>query len=414
MRVLHVHSGNLYGGVETMLRTMARCRAQVRCHEPVFALTHDNRIAAELRATGCEVHILGAVRARRPFSILQARERLTALVRPGAFEASIVHSAWSLALLAPAAKRPVVLYQHDTFEPANWRALWSRQTRPDLVIANSQHTAESIANFYRPAPVEVVYPCVELSRRHSPQPPRTETRTIILQAARFEAWKGHALLLDALGTLRDNPHWILWIAGSAQRLSEVALKHELHARAQRLGLAERVFFLGHITDVPSLMRSMDIYCQPNTVPEAFGITLIEALDAKVPVLATALGGANEILQPDWGVLPEPTVEAVAEALQRLIANRGLRARLGAEGPARAKQLCDPKTQIEKLEAAIRAHAGAANALPTILPMALPIADITSSSGAPIRNPLAPRTMSGAFPDRGSSITGSDSGSLADT
>ena len=336
-----------------MLRTMARSRGLVPNHEPVFALTHDGRIAQELRTAGCQVHILGRVRARHPFSILHARNKLSTLCRNNGFAATIVHSAWSLALLAPAATRPVVLLQHDTLNPATWSARLSRHAHPDLVIANSEHTAASVAHFYRHADLAIIHPCVEFGNSAIDTPPRNEPRTIILQAARFEPWKGHLLLLNALGNLRDNPDWLLWFAGSAQRPREVALVGQLEAKARDLGITDRVSFLGHVTDMRALMRSVDIYCQPNTEPEAFGLTFIEALDAKVPIVTTALGGAKEILQPDWGLLTAPTVDSVANALHHLLTSPRLRAKFANAGQDRARQLCHPQPQIQKLENAIQ-------------------------------------------------------------
>src|SRR6185437_13559866 len=66
MLLLHVHSGNLFGGVETMLLAFAECRGPL---EHRFALCWDGRLAAELRAHGAAVEILGATRARYPLSI---------------------------------------------------------------------------------------------------------------------------------------------------------------------------------------------------------------------------------------------------------------------------------------------------------------------------------------------------------
>ena len=101
MRILHLHSGNLYGGVERVLGAMARSSSSSGM-EPVFALSHEGRIAAEIRAAGAKVHILGPVRASRPLTILAARARVAALCRGGGFDAVIAHSAWSMALLGPA------------------------------------------------------------------------------------------------------------------------------------------------------------------------------------------------------------------------------------------------------------------------------------------------------------------------
>src|SRR5439155_14055714 len=97
MKVLHVHSGNLYGGVETMLVTLARHRKLCADMEPHFALCFDGRLNRELTASGAAVYPLGAVRISRPHSIWRARRRLREVLEHQ-FDVAICHSAWSQAI----------------------------------------------------------------------------------------------------------------------------------------------------------------------------------------------------------------------------------------------------------------------------------------------------------------------------
>jgi glycosyltransferase involved in cell wall biosynthesis len=344
MRILHIHSGNLYGGVETVLRAMAR--VSVPGVDPQFALSFEGRIAAELRTAGRRVHILGAARASRPFSVMQARARLAALCGGGRFDAVVAHSAWSMALLAPAASPPLIYYQHDVLTGRPWTERWARRTPPGLVIANSDFTARSTARVYPQCRVIRVYPPVELL---APQPRQKVTdRMVIVQAGRFDQLKGQALLLDALGRLAGDPRWVLWVAGAAQRPAEVLLLRKLENQAAALGIGNRVSFLGHVSAMPALLASADIYCQPNIAPESFGLTFIEALNARLPVLATNLGGAREILAPDWGTLVAPRADSVAEGLAQLLNFP----HLSEGGPQRARAMCDAPTQIQAFVDAI--------------------------------------------------------------
>jgi glycosyltransferase involved in cell wall biosynthesis len=142
---------------------------------------------------------------------------------------------------------------------------------------------------------------------------------------------------------------VCWIAGGPQRPKEQAYFHELQDLAHELGIGDRVCFLGQRSDVPELLRAADIHCQPNTGPEPFGIALVEALYAGLPVVTTAMGGAQEIVDETCGILVKPGDEGeLAEALGKLICNRTLLARLAAGGPARARWLCGPAAQLEKL------------------------------------------------------------------
>jgi glycosyltransferase involved in cell wall biosynthesis len=113
-----------------------------------------------------------------------------------------------------------------------------------------------------------------------------------------------------------------------------------------------VRFLGQRRDVLDLMHASDIHCQPNVGPEPFGIVFIEALYAELPLVTTRMGGALEIVNESCGVLVSPDPESVAAALDRLRRDSSERRRLGANGPARARALCNPLQQAEALKAAL--------------------------------------------------------------
>ncbi len=175
---------------------------------------------------------------------------------------------------------------------------------------------------------------------------------VVLIASRFEPWKGHRLLVDAVAQVREP--WQLWIAGGAQRPAEQALERQLRAHVAASGVAPRVRFLGERRDVGALMRAADIHCQPNTGPEPFGLTFVEALYAGLPVVTTAMGGALEIVTDECGVLVPPgSTAALTAALGRLIVDRQARLQLGAAGPNRARALCDPARQLGALAALLR-------------------------------------------------------------
>src|SRR5438309_8667446 len=104
---------------------------------------------------------------------------------------------------------------------------------------------------------------------------------------------------------------------------------EMRRRAFQLGILERVRFLNERSDVPRLLKAADIYCQPNVQPEPFGIALVEALNAELPVVTTSMGGAAEIVDEKCGMLVRPgDSEEIAAKLQRLIDDPGLRRCLG--------------------------------------------------------------------------------------
>jgi glycosyltransferase involved in cell wall biosynthesis len=87
-------------------------------------------------------------------------------------------------------------------------------------------------------------------------------------------------------------------------------------------------------------------------PETFGLTLVEALYAGLPVVTTAIGGGAEVVDDSCGVRVRPSVDEVAASLRRLITDPEARRALGERGPARARELSDPALRIPELAAAL--------------------------------------------------------------
>lgn len=358
MRVLHVYAGNLYGGVEAMLATFARHASPGM--EPRFALAFDGRLARELRGAGRPPAILGAARFSRPWTVLRARRAFDRVLRDDRPDAVVCHSAWSHGIFGPVARRrglPLVFWQHDAVTGRTGVERVARRAAPDVAVCTSRYVQATLPLLFPHVRSVVVYPSV-------PAPPpvaggdraavRAELGTaaddvVIVQASRMEPWKGHRAHLEALSFLRDLPGWSCWLAGGAQRPHEARHRREMEALAAAGGIAERVRFLGERADVPRLLAAADVHCQPNLEPEPFGIAYVEALYAGLPVVASGLGGAAEIVDPMCGFrVPAGNAAALADVLRRLVTDAGLRARLGAAGPARAKAFCDPAAQAARL------------------------------------------------------------------
>lgn len=364
MKVLHLAAGNLFGGVETYLITLAKLRHLCPAMESHFGVCFPGRLRDELTAAGVPVYDPGSVRVSRPWTVLRARRRLRGVLREHRFDAAVVHSSWPHAVFAPAVRRAgvrLVHALHGEIDRGHWLNRWAARTPPDVVIANSRFVAKSAADFFPGVVPEPVYPPVAppgIDRGDARRSVRAELGTgaetvVILQASRPERWKGQAVHVAALGRLKDVPDWEAWFAGGAQRVGEDEFLAELKASAERLGIGHRVKFLGQRADVPRLMAAADLYCQPNTGPEPFGIAFVEALYAGLPVVTSGFGGAVEIVTPECGMLcPPGEAGAVAEALAGLIADPDRRAELGRAGPTRAAALCDPTAQLAALTAAV--------------------------------------------------------------
>ena len=358
MKVLHLYAGNLYGGIETLLTTLARLRHLAPGMEPEFGLCFRGRLWDELATTGVAVHDLGPVRLSRPLMVWRARKRLRRVLAEARLEVVVAHGSWPHAVFAPAVRRAgvrLVHFVHGETTGRHWLERWAAHTPPHLVVANSRFTAGSVESAFPGTRIELCHypvaaPAVDRTVRSEV---RSELGTedgavVILQASRLERWKGQDVHLAALGLLRDVPGWECWLAGGVQKAGEAEFLAELRSATERAGIADRVRFLGQRADVPRLMAAADVFCQPNTGPEPFGIVFIEALYASLPVVTSWFGGAAEIVDGTCGLLTAPgDMAAVAAALRALIRDPDRRRTLGQAGPARARELCDSARRLSQ-------------------------------------------------------------------
>jgi glycosyltransferase involved in cell wall biosynthesis len=368
LRALHLYSGNMYGGVETVLATLARLRHLVREMEPGFGLCYRGRLWDELTKAGSAVFDLGPVRLSRPWTVWRARRRLGKVLRESGYEVVVCHCAWPVAVFGPAIRRyrrGLVYWAHDAgLTPdsrvgrRNWLEWLGSWSPPELTVAISRFTEPFARRVFPGARCATLLSPVALAPVANRQTARARVReelgvgpddVVIVTVCRLVEYKGHRLLLEALKLLRNVPGWVWWVAGGAEQPFERVFRDELGTAVRQAGIVDRVRFLGARNDVPQLLAGADIHCQPNLGPELFGLAFVEALAAGLPVVTTRLGAAEEILDGGAGVLlPPGDPAALAGALAGLIADRAERARFASSGSRRAAELCDPARQLPAL------------------------------------------------------------------
>ncbi len=363
--ILHVYSGNLFGGIETNLVALcAADQARVDVPNPLhrFALSFDGPLASRLRELGCEPTILGPVRFRYPWTAWSARRKLVRLLGDPAFTGVVAHGSWACRLAQPAARKagkPIAFWNHDPFRGEGPLESFVVAHSPDYLIANSRYTAKAMENAFGRPVDRVIHPV----SRHNPAtiPPDARKRiraefstpddaVVILLFSRFERLKGHSVLLEALERLKIQPDWVCLLVGGVQKPAEVEYQASLRQFAESAGLEGRIRFVGQRDDIPAILAAADIHCQPNVGPDSFGLTYVEALAAGLPSVGSDLGGVPEILTPDCGrLVPPGDSKALAETLNELIADEALRQRLGAHGRERARTLRDVNASLRSLE-----------------------------------------------------------------
>ena len=151
-------------------------------------------------------------------------------------------------------------------------------------------------------------------------------RPIVFTPARLHKQKGHVYLLEAAACVPDA---VFVLAGDGPERSS------LQELSRKLGIADRVRFLGQRQDIPQLLACCDMFVLPSLY-EGLPLSVLEAMAAGKPVIATAIGGTNEaVLHGVTGLLvPPANPTALAAAVRTLLANEPTATCLAEAGKTR--------------------------------------------------------------------------------
>ena len=172
----------------------------------------------------------------------------------------------------------------------------------------------------------VIHNAVDVASFGEPSAPTERVR--IVAVGRFAYPKDFATLLEALELVRGD--WSAAFVGDGPGLAEIADRHD-----------PRVELLGPRRDVADVLAQSDVFVLSSR-SEGFPVSILEAMAARLPVVATDVGGIGEaVVDGETGFLVRPgDPRALATALELLVADRELRARLGAAGRSRALRRFD--------------------------------------------------------------------------
>ena len=168
----------------------------------------------------------------------------------------------------------------------------------------------------------------------------------ILTMARLDEQKGHRHLIDAIAIVAERrPNLVTLLAGDGP------LERSLRAQCAALGLTDRVRFLGYRRDVPELLEAADLVVLPSLY-EGLPLVAIEALAAARPMVATEVDGTPEVvIHERTGLLvPPANPVALAGAIERLLNDSALAARLASEGRRFVHENFAVRRQIEQTAA----------------------------------------------------------------
>ncbi|MBB4066541.1 glycosyltransferase family 4 protein [Gellertiella hungarica] len=331
-RVLFVSQTGVMSGAEYVLASLtegwAGASAFLLEGGPLEDVLRKNGLSVEVAPAGAQ---LGAI--RRDQSLLKALplvlrlQRLVLAIIRAARRHDIVYANSQKAFLLSALashffRRPLVWHLHDIMDERHFGrkqrliqiALANRRAAsvivPSKAAADAFVAAGGRRDLVRVVPNGIALaPPPALSREALGLPPGP----LVGVFSRLAPWKGQHVVIEAL---KACPGIRCILVGSAL-FGEDAYRDRLLAMVAEQGLSERVTFLGQRSDVPTLMQAVDAVIHPSVDPEPFGLTLVEAMLAGTPVIATDAGASAEILAGGQAgtLVPPGDAAALAGALR---------------------------------------------------------------------------------------------------
>ena len=337
--------------------------AQARGHEMV-GVSAEGPLLDEVRAENLRVEALPLARSLSPraqWTALWAMVRLLRREKP-----DLVHSQMPISgfIARPAARIgrvPRVAYTCHGFlfnQPGPWprRALglameWLGGRLTDVTLTVSTEEARDARRLWIARGAVAVGNGRDPARFRPDPAARARVRVelgvaadavVVVIVSRLVRHKGYPELLAAF---RDVPGAELWIVGERLVSDHGA---DMEAVFASVGVGERVRRLGYRRDVADVLAAADVFTLPSHF-EGLPMSVIEAMLTGLPVVATDIRGPREQVVPgETGVLvPAGSVGPLAVALGRLVADAGLRTRMGAAGRARALSLYTERAVVER-------------------------------------------------------------------
>ncbi len=358
-RVLYVITRAERGGAQMHLLDLAV--GMGRKFELHLATGEEGFLTQACRENGIAVHLIPHLeREIRPLDDLKAVWELSRLMRR--IEPDLVHAHTFKAgflgrFVANRLNIPAIYTSHmwpfGGAVPIAWRLVapvCERQAAHwcDRIISVSALAAENAAQYgigERSQVVSILNGIFDHPKRASldhDKPGHVKPLTCTM-VARFTQFKDHELLLRAFARVPGDV--TLRLAGDGDTLATA------RKLADDLGIRGRVQFDGARGDVPEILAQSDIFVLASRT-ETLPISILEAMRAGLPVIASDVGGVSEeVLDGETGILVSPgSVDEMTAALTRLLADKAMRVAMGQAGRKRFEQFFRAGEMIERTRA----------------------------------------------------------------
>ncbi|GGF27672.1 glycosyltransferase family 4 protein [Echinicola rosea] len=376
--VLH-SSSDLYGASRSLIRSVVGLKE--KGYSPIVALSSEGPLSDAIRKEGIEVKIirLGIIRRKyfnfsglinRAKYLYRASSALLALVNERNIKLIYTNTTavWIGAWVAKKKNIKHIWHVREIIETPIWFKNFIERYityTGDLALCVSQAVIENMKPNVPSYMMKLVYnginylPFKEATYDLKDELGIPQDTILIGMIARVHFWKGQSYFLDvakALAHRHDHLHFVM--VGDAFEGYEY-LYDEIKDKVKANGLTDKVSNLGYRTDIPNIMSGLDIFMLPSILPDPLPTTVLEAMAAGKPVVATAHGGATEmVLDGETGYLvPWDEAENASLAFDTLITDPSRRLAMGQAGQERVIEHFSIDAYVENMGKVFREFIG---------------------------------------------------------
>ncbi len=342
VKVLYVFAALPVGGAEEVLITEVEGLDQTRFDPLVCVLSEKGPVGERIESRGFPVVALHRMKSHRfDHRIIRDLYRLIKAEKVDVVHTHLYDGNKYGRLAAGLARVPVLLsHYHNVYSRRRIKYHLINRVLSflnDRILAVSQAVKESVIRCDRisPGKIEVLYNGIDPSkfegnfedsgvRRKFGVKPEDFLIGVI---ARLEEQKGHIYLFRALMRLiPDFPQIKVLVVGDG------TLRPVLEAQVMEMGMSEEVLFVGTRKDIPEILAALDLFILPS-LWEGFSMALLEALATGTPVIATAVGGASEVIRSghDGLLIPPGEESSLAAAVREAILDPRKYREMGGKG-----------------------------------------------------------------------------------
>lgn len=346
IRIAYIINNLPVGGAETLLLNFIKCLDRQRYKPYIYVLFKSNPLKHEYVKAGATIRELQLTSNRRIWRI----HELARLLREDKISIAHTHlcdaDLYGRVASRIAGIRTIISTQHSV-DPWKFKKDLKKRLRSTLdlltsklcsaVICNSEAVAtfhirwgiprNKILVIYPSAPMVYVRETIRAARRRLALPLND---FLVVAVGRLAPEKGQGILLQAaFDILRENSHISFVFVGDGP------LRQEMQTTVRYSGYERKIFFLGIRRDVARILHASNLFVMPS-IYEGFGVTIIEAMQQSLPIVATNVGGIPEIVDKTNGILVPPLdKKALVNAILRLRNDKTLRMKLGHSGKEKA-------------------------------------------------------------------------------